>query len=87
MATRTVNGTSLYHDAIRRIQQLEALNATLAAQVDRMRPVVDTALVVARAVRETTDWTVGEAALEYAARVYQEHMARLVREECCHFQD
>jgi hypothetical protein len=87
MATRTVNGTSLYRDAIRRIQQLEALNATLAAQVDRMRPVVDTALVVARAVRETTDWTVGEAALEYAARVYQEHMAQLVREECCHFQD
>jgi hypothetical protein len=70
----------LYRDAIRRIQQLEALNATLAAQVDRMRPVVDTALVVARAVRETTDWTVGEATLEYAARVYQEHMAQLAEE-------
>jgi hypothetical protein len=80
MATRTIDGTGLYLDAIRRIQQLEALNATLAAQVDRMRPVVDTALVVARAVRETTDWTVGEAALEYAARIYQGHMAQLAKE-------
>jgi hypothetical protein len=79
MATRTVDGTSLYRDAIKRIQQLEALNATLAAQIDRVRPVVDAALVVARAVRETTDWTVGEAALEYAARVYQEHVAQLAK--------
>jgi hypothetical protein len=80
MATRTIDGTGLYHDAIRRIQQLEALNATLAAQVDRMRPVVDTALVVARLLRETTDWSIEESALEYAARMYQEQMVQLARE-------
>jgi hypothetical protein len=33
----------LYDVAIRRIHQLEELNATLAAQVDRMRPVVEAA--------------------------------------------
>lgn len=41
---RVVDGTQLYHDAIKRIQQLEALNATLAAEVDRQRPVVQAAI-------------------------------------------
>lgn len=38
-----VDGTELYQQAIARIQQLEKLNATLAAQVDRMAPVVHAA--------------------------------------------
>jgi hypothetical protein len=81
MATRTIDGTSLYRDAIRRIQQLEALNATLAAQVDRMRPVVEAALAVTRSLRGTTDWSAEESALEYAARMYQQHMAQLAKED------
>lgn len=39
--TGMIDGTQMYHDAIKRIQQLEKLNATLAAEIDRMRPVVD----------------------------------------------
>lgn len=42
--TRTVDGTQLYNDAIRRIQQLEELNTTLAGEIDRMRPVVEAAI-------------------------------------------
>lgn len=42
--TRTVDGTQLYNDAIKRIQQLEKLNATLAAEIDRLRPVVEAAI-------------------------------------------
>ena len=42
--TRMVDGTQLYQDAIKRIQQLEKLNATLAAEIDRMRPVVEAAI-------------------------------------------
>lgn len=41
--TRTVDGTQLFNDAIKRIQQLEKLNAALAAEIDRMRPVVEAA--------------------------------------------
>lgn len=33
---KTIDGTGLYHDAIRRIHELEALNATLAAEIDRL---------------------------------------------------
>lgn len=39
----TVDGTRLYRDAIARIRQLEDLNAKLATEVDRMRPVVEAA--------------------------------------------
>lgn len=38
-----VDGTQLYQDAIKRIRQLEKLNATLAAEIDRMRPVIGAA--------------------------------------------
>lgn len=32
------------HDATKRIRQLERLNAALAAEIDRMRPVVEAAI-------------------------------------------
>jgi hypothetical protein len=38
-----IDGTALYHDSIRRIQELQQLNARLVEQVDRMRPVVNAA--------------------------------------------
>ncbi len=38
-----IDGTGLYHDAIKRIQQLEKLNSQLAAEVDRQRGVVEAA--------------------------------------------
>ena len=34
-----VDGTQLYHDGIKRIQELEKLNSVLGAEVDRMRNV------------------------------------------------
>jgi hypothetical protein len=80
MATRIVDGTSLYRDAVKRIQQLEALNATLAAQVDRQARVVEAALAITRSLRGTADWSAEESALEYAARMYQQHMAQLAEE-------
>lgn len=64
-----------------RIVALEKLNATLAAQVDRMRPVVDAALVLASSLRGIADWSVEESALEYAARMYQQAMAQLAKGE------
>lgn len=39
--TTAIDGTQLYNDAVERIRQLERLNATLAAEIDRMRPVID----------------------------------------------
>lgn len=35
-----IDGTQLYQDAIQRIQQLEKLNATLAAEIDRMQGLI-----------------------------------------------
>jgi hypothetical protein len=76
MATRTVNGTSLYRDAIRRIQQLEALNATLAAQVDRMRPVVEVAVVVADFGMSTARYS----DLQLVVGKYRQAMAQMAKE-------
>jgi hypothetical protein len=64
-----------------RIRQLEALNATLAAQVDRMRPVIEAAIAYARTLRLASDWRDGEAPLEHAVRVYQREMARMAGEK------
>lgn len=36
-----VDGTDLYHDAIRRIDQLERLNKVLSAEIDLMRPIIE----------------------------------------------
>jgi alkyl hydroperoxide reductase subunit AhpC len=63
-----------------RIRQLEVLNATLAAQIDRMRPVIQAAIVYARTLRLASNWRDGEAPLEHAVRVYQREMARLAGE-------
>lgn len=68
----TVDGTALYEDAITRIRQLEALNATLAAQVDRMRPVVAT-------VKEFVD-TGKVLPLHMAYTSYEKQMAQLAKE-------
>lgn len=53
-----------------RIAQLEALNATLAAQVDQMRPVVDAAC----------NWEYRPRELEQAVIVYRTAMAVLTKE-------
>jgi hypothetical protein len=39
-----INGTEMYHDAIRRIHELERLNSALAAEIDRARPLVEAAI-------------------------------------------
>jgi hypothetical protein len=42
MAT-IIDGTQMYHDAIRRISELERLNSALATEIDRQRLVVQAA--------------------------------------------
>ena len=42
------------HDATERIRQLEQLNATLAAEIDRMRPVVEAVLAYTDSRRDPT---------------------------------
>lgn len=71
--TRTVDGAQLYNDAIKRIQQLERLNATLAAEIDRMRPVVEAAQVLTRSLRrhDPASWSGTEEALERAVATYE----------------
>jgi hypothetical protein len=64
---------------ITRIRQLEGLNATLSAQVDRMRPVVEAALPLVEGVRRMPAWSTEEAALEFAMRMYQQQMAALTK--------
>lgn len=58
-----------------RIRQLEALNALLAEQVDRMRPVVDAAIA-------TTEHGCGlcQARLDNEVATYQRQMAQLAKE-------
>jgi hypothetical protein len=65
-----------------RIRQLEQLNATLAAQVDRMRPVIEAAGVLASSLRrhESESWSGCEEALERAVTEYKSAMAQLARE-------
>ena len=55
-----------------RVGQLERLNASLAAQVDRMRPVVDTASRWAR-----SDKVLSRVHLRTAVINYEEQMAAL----------
>ena len=64
--TRTVDGTWLYDNAITRIHQLEQLNATLSAEIDRMRPVVEAGQVLVRSIRrhDPASWSGTEEALE-----------------------
>ena len=44
---KVIDGTDLYDAAIKRIQQLERLNAVLSAEIDRCRPVIEAAKAVA----------------------------------------
>jgi hypothetical protein len=80
MATRTVNGTSLYRDAVKRIQQLEALNATLAAQVDRQAKVVEAGVDWADTEYGTDDESSAATSLVAVVNTYQELMAQLAKE-------
>ncbi len=50
-----IDGTALYHDSIRRIQELEQLNAEFVAEIDRMRSVVDAAVEWRRVGYERDD--------------------------------
>jgi hypothetical protein len=77
MATRTVNGTSLYRDAIRRIQQLEALNATLAAQVDRQAKVVEAAQTWNNCKYGSDEESVAGMRLSEIVNDYDDAMAQL----------
>lgn len=78
---KTVDGTALYHDAIKRIQQLERLNATLSAQVDRQARVVDAAIEWADTEYGTNDESSAGAALVAVVNTYQEQMAALAKGE------
>lgn len=56
-----------------RIRVLEKLNATLAAEVDRCRPVVEAAQVLARSLRrhQPESWSGTEEVLERAVTTYE----------------
>jgi hypothetical protein len=75
---------STKHDALyrahQRVGQLEALNAALAAQVDRMRPVVDIAIEWADAEDGSDDEKSAGAALVWEVGHYKEQMAQLAKE-------
>lgn len=62
----------------RRIEQLEKLNATLAAEVDRCRPVVEAAQVLARSLRrhQPENWSGTEEALERVVSTYEASMPK-----------
>lgn len=49
---RMADGTQVFRDACKRIQELEQQCATLAAEIDRMRPVVE---VTVREIRRDDD--------------------------------
>jgi hypothetical protein len=74
MAARTIDNMDLYDVAIRRIHQLETLNATLAAQVDRQAKVIEAVLVAFHRGRGFTQQ------LAAACDDYITAMAQLTRE-------
>lgn len=59
-----------------RVRQLERLNATLATQVDRMRPVIDTAITWRREQLHRGRRYVDSAPLESMVDAYEHQMAR-----------
>jgi hypothetical protein len=65
---------------ITRIRQLEELNKTLAAQVDRMRPVVDVAIEWADAEDGSKDEESAGAALVWEVSNYERQMAQPAKE-------
>lgn len=50
-----ISGTTLYHNAIARIRQLEELNKVLAAEVDAQRLVVEAAAKVVKYQQRISD--------------------------------
>lgn len=67
---------SLYDGACERIQQLEALNAVLAAEIDRMRSVVE-------AAQATVSPDLIHASLlqlNKSVKIYEAQMAQLAKE-------
>lgn len=56
-----------------RIRALERINATLSAEIDQMRPVVEAAQVLSRALRRhgPASWLGTEEALERAVAKYE----------------
>jgi hypothetical protein len=60
------------------IQQLEKLNATLAAQIDRQAKVVEVAQVLSRSLRrhDPASWSGTEEALERMVTEYEAAMAQ-----------
>lgn len=69
------------YDARQRIAQLEALNATLAAQLDRQAAVVQAAKILAISLRRQSlaSWSGPEEALERAITTYEQQMAVLAK--------
>jgi multidrug resistance efflux pump len=63
----------------KRIQQLEAQCATLAAQVDRMRPVIEAAQARVESLRQIhpDGWTQDEDVLVRDVTTYERQMAQL----------
>lgn len=61
-----------------RIRALEKLNATLAAEIDAQRPVVEAARVLSRSLRrhEPASWSGTEEALERAVTTYEVNHGR-----------
>lgn len=57
-----------------RIRQLERLNQSLSAEIDRRRPIVEAAQVLARSLRrhEPESWSGTEEALERAVTNYEQ---------------
>jgi hypothetical protein len=82
---------STKHDALyeahQRVCQLEALNATLAAQLDRQARVVEAAQTWNNCKYGSDEESVAGMRLSEIVNDYDDSMAQLVREECCHFQD
>lgn len=67
---------------VTRIAALERLNATLAMQVDRMRPVVDAATSRVESLEQIhPDGLTGdEIVLVASVRLYEQQMAQLAKE-------
>jgi hypothetical protein len=70
----------LYKGALERIRQLEALNAALAAQVDRQGKVIEAAIDWADTEYGSDDEDSAAAALVAVVNTYQEQMAQLAKE-------
>ena len=76
----TMSADELAGELSERVKALYRLNAELAAHVDRMRPVVDLAKLVAQCDR--CDGSRHLDALQAAVLRYEREMAELAKEQC-----